>query len=314
MSTVRPILLGSSRPAAEAHFVSRTRSQYLGGGSLLCQILGGLKLFVIGEDVGFTPHMIFEGYWEFWLTRHFAQVIRPGDTVIDIGANLGYYTLLAGDLVGETGRVVAIEPNPDVFRRLTASIGVNGFTHRTEARNVALAGSQETGTRRFFVPHGEPKNGRFVDPHEDETVLAVHGALTDVTLGSIDPADFQRVDFIKIDVEGAELAVLDHLRPILEKFRPKLVCEINFARGYSWDDVAAAFGTDTLAFLDFDSTVKPLTRTMAETQQLGEDWLVYLDLALVANRTAGRTSSPEAGDSDGDPAMMAALQEAHHEE
>lgn len=314
MSTVRPILLGSSRPAAEAHFVSRTRSQYLGGGSLLCQVLGGLKLFVIGEDVGFTPHMIFEGYWEYWLTRHFAQVVRPGDTVIDIGANLGYYTLLAGDLVGDAGRVVAIEPNPDVFRRLTASIGVNGFTHQTEARNVALAGAGETGTRRFFVPHGEPKNGRFVDPLEDEAVLAAHGALTDVMLGSIDPADFQRVDFIKIDVEGAELAVLDHLRPILEKFRPKVVCEVNFARGYSWDDVAAAFGTDALAFLDFDSTVKPLTRAMAETRQLGEDWLVYLDLALIANRTTGQAASPDADEGEGNPAMIAALQEAHHEE
>lgn len=298
MSTLRPILLDSSRPAAEAHFVSRTRSQYLGGGSLLCQILGGLKLFVIGEDIGFTPHMIFEGYWEFWLTRHFAQVIRPGDTVIDVGANLGYYTMLAGDLVGDTGRVVAIEPNPDIFRRLTASIGVNGFTHRTEARNVALAGPGESGTRRFFVPHGEPKNGRFVNPREDETLLAAHGALSDVMLGSIDPADFDRVDFIKIDVEGAELAVLDHLRPILEKFRPKVVCEVNFARGYGWDDVAAAFGTEALTYLDFHNAVKPLTRAMAETQQLGEDWLIYLDLALVADRTA----------------MQAALRKARHED
>ena len=100
MSQLRPILLKQNRPDAEQHFTARTRSQYLGNGTLLCQVLGGLKLFVIGDDVGFSPHMIFEGYWEFWLTRHFAEVIRPGDTVLDIGANLGYYTLLAADLVG----------------------------------------------------------------------------------------------------------------------------------------------------------------------------------------------------------------------
>lgn len=279
MSQLRSLLLDRSRPAAEAHITARTRSQYLGQGTVLCQVLGGLKLFVIGDDVGFSPHMIFEGYWEYWLTRHFATTIRPGDTVIDIGANLGYYTLLAAELVGENGRVVAIEPNPEVFRRLSASIGVNGFAPRTSARNVALARPGESGTRAFFVPAGEPKNGRFLADSENPAFLAAHGSIGEVALGQIDPEEFQRVDFIKIDVEGAELAVLEHLRPVLEKFRPKVVCEVNFARGYSWDDVAAAFGTDTLAFLDFDSTVKPLTRAMAETRQWGEDWLVCVDLA-----------------------------------
>jgi FkbM family methyltransferase len=277
MSIVRQILLGSSRPAAEAHFASRTRSHYLGGGSLLCQILGGLKLFVIGEDVGFTPHMIFEGYWEFWLTRHFAQVVRPGDTVIDVGANLGYYTLLAADLVGENGRVVAIEPNPDVFRRLTSSIAVNGFDGRTSARNVALAAAGESGKRAFYVPAGEPKNGRFIIPGEQADRLAETGTVSEVALGRIDPDEFQRVDFIKIDVEGAELMVLEHLRPVIEKFRPKVVCEVNFRRGYSWDDLVAALGTDRLRYLDFHSKLHPLTREKCETEQVGEDWLVWVD-------------------------------------
>jgi FkbM family methyltransferase len=284
MSQLRPILLKQNRPDAEQHFTARTRSQYLGNGTLLCQVLGGLKLFVIGDDVGFSPHMIFEGYWEFWLTRHFAEVIRPGDTVLDIGANLGYYTLLAADLVGAAGQVVAIEPNPEVFRRLSASIAVNGFTQRTSARNVALAGPDETGKRAFFVPTGEPKNGRFVGAQESAEYLADHGTVTEVELGRIDPAAFDRVDFIKIDVEGAELAVLEHLRPVLEKFRPKVVCEVNFQRGYGWDDVVAAFGTDQLSYLDFHSTVKPLTREMAETQQPGEDWLVCVDFARVERR------------------------------
>lgn len=296
MSALRSLLLQRSRVAAEAHFVARTRSQYLGQGTLLCQVLGGLKLFVIGDDVGFSPHMIFEGYWEFWLTRYFAEAIQPGDTVIDIGANLGYYTVLAADLVGDSGRVVAIEPNPDVFRRLSASIAVNGFARRTQARNIALAGPGESGWRPFFVPQGEPKNGRFVAPGEDPAHLAAHGSVGEVALGKLDPDGFERVDFIKIDVEGAELAILDHLRPVLEKFRPKVVCEVNFARGYTWDDVAAAFGTDALSYLDFHSAIKPLTRAMAETEQLGEDWLVCVDLARAAG---GKIFAAKAGDGGG---------------
>lgn len=297
MSQIRTLLLERNRPMAEAHFTARTRSQYLGGGTLLCQILGELKLFVIGDDVGFSPHMIFEGYWEFWLTRHFAKVVRPGDTVIDIGANLGYYTLLAADLVGESGRVVAIEPNPEVFRRLSASIAVNGFSARTSALNVALAAGGERGKRPFFVPAGEPKNGRFVGASEDPALLASHGSISEVALGQINPDDFQKVDLIKIDVEGAELMVLEHLRPLIERFRPKIVCEINFARGYGWDDVVAAFGTEALTYLDFHSTVRPLTRAMAETEQWGEDWLVCIDLAHVADRMSCAAKADDGGSS-----------------
>lgn len=292
MSNLRRILLDQPRPVAEAHFIERTRSQYLGRGTLLCQVLGGLKLFALGDDVGFTPHMLFEGYWEYWLTRHFAAAIRPGDTAIDIGANLGYYTLLAADLVGPGGRVVAVEPNPEVFRCLAASIQVNGFAPRAEARQIALAAPGEHGARPFFVPTGEPKNGRLLLPGEDSGFLAAHGTVSQVPLGQLYPDDFQRVDFIKIDVEGAELAVLESLHPILARFRPKVVCEVNFARGYGWDDVARAFGTEALAFLDFDSTVKPLTRAMAETRQCGEDWLVCVDLAL-AHPGPAPASHPE---------------------
>lgn len=277
MTDLRSLLLKKDRPTAEEYIRTRTRSQYLGNGSILCQILGDKKLFVTGDDVGFSPHMIFEGYWEFWLSQHFARVINPGDTVIDVGANLGYYTILSADLVGEGGRVVAIEPNPDVFCQLSASVSVNGYRGRVDARNVALAASGESGSKAFFVPSGEPKNGRFLAPGENVERLAASGTLSEVALGRIDPEDFQRVDFIKIDVEGAELAVLDHLRPVLEKFRPKLVCEVNFKRGYSWDDLVAVLGTDKLAHLDFHSRLHPLTWEMCETQQVGEDWLVWVD-------------------------------------
>ncbi|GGZ85780.1 FkbM family methyltransferase [Novosphingobium arvoryzae] len=279
MSNIRSVLLEQNRPAAEAHFAANTRSEYLGNGTLLCKILGNLRMFVLGDDIGFSPHMIFDGYWEFWLTRYFAAVIRPGDTVIDVGANLGYYTVLAADLVGPSGKVVAIEPNPAVFRRLAASIALNGFGAQTSARNVALAGAGESGTRPFFVPEGEPKNGRFLAPHETPEGLAGHGSVFDVALGSINPDEFERVDLIKIDVEGAELAVLDHLRPVLQKFRPKVICEVNFRRGYSYDRLVATLGTDRLKHLDFHSKLHPLTREMCETEQMGEDWLLFVDFA-----------------------------------
>lgn len=281
MTDLKTLFLKKDRPTAELYISARTRSQYLGQGSILCQILGDKKLFVLGDDLGFSPHMIFEGYWEFWLTKHFARMIKPGDTVIDIGANLGYYTILAADLVGEGGKVVAIEPNPEVFRRMAASVAVNGYAARVDARNVALSDRATTGKAGFFVPRGEPKNGCFIGPGADKTRLSGLGEVFDVELGALLADRFERVDFVKIDVEGAELGVLRHLAPIMQHHRPKIVCEVNFARGYSYDEVIAAIGTDALSYIDFHGDVQKLTRELANTTKIAEDWLVYVDLAEV---------------------------------
>ena len=169
---------------------SAVKSQYLGNNQILCQILGNKKMFVIGDDLGFSPHMIMEGYWEYWLTKYFAQHIRPGDTVIDIGANLGYYSILAADLVTSTGKVVSIEANPHVFSLLSKSMVLNGYDDRAELHNFALASKDETGTRNFFVPYNEPKNGKLLSENENIKWREKHGDVFKVDLGYLDPNQF----------------------------------------------------------------------------------------------------------------------------
>lgn len=269
-------LLRSFSPAlAQSVFRSQCKSQSLGDNTILCRVLGHKKMFVLADDHGFTPHMIMEGYWEYWLTRYFAENIKPGDTVIDIGANLGYYTILAGDLVSTTGRVVAIEPNPKIFELLSKSVAHNGYGATSTLHNFALSAEGESGKKNFFVPANEPKNGRILP---DDAKVASHekrGEVLSIDLGNLAVSDFDRVDFIKIDVEGAELLVLHSLRTIIEKFRPKIVCEVNFFRGYGFEDIQAALGeTGDLKYLGFDAKVRPLTKEMVADQNDQEDWLV----------------------------------------
>jgi FkbM family methyltransferase len=281
MTDIRSIFLENDRVAAEKFISDRTRSQYIGSGRLICQILGSKKLYVTGSDVGLSPHMIFEGYWEFWLSEYFARQINRGDTVIDIGANLGYYSILAADLVGETGRVLAVEPNPELFQLLSSSVALNGFSNRIDALNIAISEPGKTGKATFFIPLGEPKNGQFLAKDADLSQTSNLGQVLEVELGVLDVDHFERVDFVKIDVEGAELAVLRHLQPILKRFKPKVVCEVNSARGYSYEDLTAAFETEDLQYLDFNGQVHRLTCELFQTEQIGEDWLVCVDLAKV---------------------------------
>jgi FkbM family methyltransferase len=275
MSELRRLITNQKRHEVERYFTDQTRSQYMGNDTILCKILGEKKFFAIASDLGLSPHLIFDGYWEYWLTLHFARIVEPGDTVIDIGANLGYYTILAADLAGPTGTVVAVEPNPQVFSYLLKSIAVNGYGGCVKPVNYALAGESDVRSLPFFVPAGEPKNGRFLIDGETTAQLAHFGQVFDVNVGSLAEFDFEKVDLIKIDVEGAELKVLKSLRPIIEKFSPKIVCEVNFSRGYSFEDFKNSVGNEyELLFLGFDAVVRPFTKHMADHERQGEDWLI----------------------------------------
>lgn len=81
-------------------------------------------------DVGFAPHIIMDGFWEYWITQFIAARMKDGAVVLDVGANFGYYTLLMSDLIGPSGKCIAFEPNPGVAAKLRKTIAINGFESR----------------------------------------------------------------------------------------------------------------------------------------------------------------------------------------
>jgi FkbM family methyltransferase len=206
--TVPQLRALSNRVAAEGMMRARCMVVPVDPVTALCRVLGRYKMYVDLRDTGFAPHLMFEGYWEYWITDFMWRNVKPGQVAIDVGANHGYYTLLLADLVGPGGKVQAFEPNPRLAELLDQNIALNGFWHVAEAKAAAI--SDEDGvTARFVVPLRDPKNAHFVRPEQhlpadlDAARLAVH----DVPVVSLDEAVPGRADFLKIDVEGAEEAV-----------------------------------------------------------------------------------------------------------
>lgn len=154
---------------------------------------------------------------------HLPQLVKKGDTVIDIGANLGYYTCPLADLVGEQGKVYAVEPVPVIFSVLKRNVGNRrnvellnyalGEEERTiEMANDSVASAGYFGTGRNFVSEGELSKDavRFT---------------AQMRRGSELFKDVEKIDFIKCDIEGYERVVLPELRPLIEKFHPTVLVE-----------------------------------------------------------------------------------------
>jgi FkbM family methyltransferase len=200
---------------------------YLGDHQAICRILGRYKFYVDTRDVGFGAHILLDGFWEGWITHFLARQIKPGMAVVDVGANHGYYTMMFADLVGQHGRVCAVEPNPDLCKLLRRSVLLNGFKYRVDIHQCAAI-DREVERMDFYIPAGEPKNGSLIpDLGGVPSELAHH--VSGKPLSTL-LADWPRVDFIKMDVEGAEEAALKGLMPIVERDRPKLLLEFKALR------------------------------------------------------------------------------------
>ncbi len=261
-------LLIPPRHLNEAAIRASCYNAYLGDGTSLCRVLGRYRMFVDTNDIGFSSHMLADGYWEMWVTEALVARVKPGMVCADIGANLGYFSLLMADLAGHGGGIHAFEPNPAIAARLRKTLAVNGYGG-TSVHEVAL--SDCAGDAAFHVPEGEPKNGRLVDPAEHPDATRVPIQRFD-SLGIIP-------DFIKIDVEGAEESAWRGMAGILGQPRP-LTIFLEFTLGRYADpahfiDDILRYGFD-LAIIDPWRGVVPTSRGEVLAGQQGVDQMLVL--------------------------------------
>lgn len=188
------------------------QTAYLGDHTAICRILGRYKMYVDTRDVGVASHLMLDGYWEMWNTETIIHLVKPGMTVLDVGAHCGYFSVLLADLVGPSGRLLSFEPNPPMAELLRRTIAVNGFDGRTAVHEIALG--QERGTATLEVPKNEPKNAHVIQGKGGPGTVEVPLRRADEIPGALD------ADFIKIDAEGAEQAIWTGLKQILARNRP----------------------------------------------------------------------------------------------
>ncbi|MGS2589022.1 FkbM family methyltransferase [Streptomyces hebeiensis] len=175
----------------------------------------GARFAVDTQDL-IQRYLYLFGIWEPHMTRWLRTRLRPGDTFVDVGANIGYFSVLASRLVGADGQVVAVEASPTFHERLSQHLRLNDCRN-VRALNAAVSDSRKTLT--FVLASSANMGANSIVPYDGpaESSFDIEARpLADL----LDPAEIARARVIKIDVEGAEGAVVRGMAAMLDQLRP----------------------------------------------------------------------------------------------
>lgn len=194
---------------------------------------------ILASGNSYPPVDMIRDTFEVETTKLFREIIEPGSTIIDVGAHVGYYTLLAARLAGNAGLVYAFEPEPQNHELLVQNVDLNGYTNVIPISKVV---SNEPGTATLFLTSFDSgRHSTYQSNIRDTESIQVPSTTIDQFFESIESP---QIDLIKIDVEGAELDVLLGMEQLLNGPRAlKIIMEFN-------PTLLLTAGVDPLRFIE----------------------------------------------------------------
>lgn len=207
---------------------NRAFAQSLGNEMVLCRMLGQYKIFVDPNDWSVSPHIIADGIWEPRVTEIVIDTLKKGMTAIDVGANLGYFSMIMADRCGATGRVLAIEPNPAMAQRIEATCILNGVTDRVTVHTFPVA-ERDGRDVTLMIPLNHPGGAQLTG------AIVANSMRIECSTRRLDsiPGALE-ANFVKIDAEGFEEAIWQgmrqmvdgqHLRTMVVEFSPSVYAD-----------------------------------------------------------------------------------------
>jgi len=167
---------------------------------------GGRGIYIFREDL--EPEL-----------RILPKLLPTGGVFLDVGANVGVYSLSAAAIVGESGTVVSVEPFAQILAQLQENVGMNGFGSIVRLRNLCL--SDRTGPVMFWMNYGKPHSFSLTRVGNAAGLCLLSARLDDLMALE----QLTRLDYVKIDAEGAEAAILEGGKNSLERYRPVIQVE-----------------------------------------------------------------------------------------
>jgi FkbM family methyltransferase len=187
-------------------------------------------------------------------SRFVRGIVQPNDTVLDIGANIGWFTIMMARIVGDRGHVHAFEPRPTTLKHLNMSIARNDMFNNVTTYPQALSDFAGPAFITWRPASRNPGNSWI-----ERRALSDEALKQDpVSMARLDDLSIEKVSFIKIDVEGAEPSVFRGGKKLIARDKPVVLSEINFGQlrsmsGMSWSDYRSflnGIGYDSFYLVD----------------------------------------------------------------
>lgn len=197
---------------------------YLGDGVGVALTHFGRKIFLPGGDFGITPDIALHGIWEPHVEAQLRRLLKPGMRVVEVGANVGFHTLVMAEAVGPTGHIHAFEPYPRVLRLLRQTIALNRFAERVTIH--ASAALHAAGEVEFAVDPDQAGSAHLAIP----IALPAYSERFTVPTVRLDEALAEEgaVDLLRMDVEGTEGLVMIGAEALIAR-SPNLVVVAEWA-------------------------------------------------------------------------------------
>lgn len=258
---------------------------YIGRNRMLVVPKWGGFLHVIADDLSLTPTLVASGVFEPVLTKFISTRIQAGQTVVDIGANVGYFSVLLGHLVGPSGHLYTYEANPSVFELLVDNLSMNGLHDRTTAQCIAIHSEKREVT--LYKTQKFNGNSSLLQPSWEYFAWFQGDQVVEITV----PADtldsllghLPRIDFVKMDIEGGEYHAFLGMRSLLTQGVIRTVAfELNRLRlGNSWAEFMKMLSdilnlTDKSLYL-LDDSAQPVPVSIGVLNRLGNLPYVILE-------------------------------------
>jgi FkbM family methyltransferase len=208
----------------------------------------GHHMLLDPDDAILSPYICQHSYYEQFETELIQRIVRPGNRVLDIGANIGYYTLHFARLVGPQGHVFAFEPDPQNFALLKSNVRQNRYTNVTLVQKAVWSCSKKIRLFRNNENRGDHRTYESSHPRESVEVDAI--ALDDFFSDDDGP-----IDFIKFDIQGAEGAAFQGMSRLLARCRELRIFTEFWPRGLHTSGYNAEEFLRRLLGLDFNIRV-----------------------------------------------------------
>jgi FkbM family methyltransferase len=191
----------------------------------------GHRVYADTNEPFMTLHLLEHGEWETPVRRVLNQLLKPGSTFVDVGANIGLHSLYASLIVGKAGSVIALEPHPLTRSILNRNLEVNGLLELVKSLPYAASNEDDKEAKFEYFNEHPAMSGLRVSP---EVLNKFNGTVniievTTITIDSLLIRQEVSPDLIKIDVEGFEYSVLQGCYQTIEKY-PKVHFLIEYER------------------------------------------------------------------------------------